>query len=59
MKKFLIKKLLIPNIHLHKHNDYKSRQNSSISQDSCFIIIIFFFCDIILNFVIEHPEKIF
>ena len=66
MEKFLIKKSLIPKDSFStqdKHDDYNSRPNSSIPQDSCVIIIIiyffilFFFCDVIFKFCNEHPEK--
>ena len=73
MEKFLIKKSLIPkdsSSTQDKHDDYNSRPNSSIPQDSCVIIIIiiiiiifylffffFFFCDVIFKFCNEHSGK--
>ena len=59
MKKFLIKKSFIPKYSSstqEKHDDYNSRPNSSIPQDSCIIIIIIiFFCNVIFKFCIKHP----
>ena len=37
-----------------KQDDYNSRPNSSIPQDSCIIIINFFFCNVIFKFFNEH-----
>ena len=63
MEKFLIKKSLIPkdsSSTQDKQDDYNSKPNSSIPQDSCIIIIIFFlffFCDVIFKFCNEYPKK--
>ena len=58
MQKLLIKKLLISKDSFSiqdKYDDYNSGPNSSILQDSCIIIIIFY--DVIFKFYNEHPKK--
>ena len=60
MEKFLIKKSLIlkdSSSTQDKQDDYNSRPNSSILQDSCIIIINFFFGDVIFKFCNEHFGK--
>ena len=62
MKKFLIKKSFIPKYSSstqEKHDDYNSRPNSSIPQDSCIIIIIIKkFMILYLSFVMNTLKKI-
>jgi hypothetical protein len=60
--KFLIKKSLIPRYSSSiqdKHDDYNSRPNFFILQDSCIIIIIIIFSNVIFKFCNEHPKIFF
>ena len=63
MEKFLIKKSLIlknSSSTQDKQDDYNSRPNSFIPQDSCIIIINFFYFLVMLysSFVMNTLEKI-
>ena len=66
MEKFLIKKSLIPkdsSSTQNKHDDYNSKPNSSIPQDSCIITIIYFilfyfFVMLYSSFIMNTQKKI-
>ena len=59
MEKFFIRNSILKNTSStqDKNDDYNSRPNSSIPQDSCIIIIILFYFLFFCDVCNDHPKK--